>query len=102
MSSSEDSPSSAAACGLAPAGQYRNLFVFAACTGLQYLAAPILYVGITQANLCERLGANTRVANLPATFYFAMTAMPALIVWLFPHVRHLKRVLSVCYAVMAV
>lgn len=89
-------------CPLPLSAQYRNLFVFAACTGLQYLAAPVLYVGITQADLCKLLGANTRVANLPATFYFAMTAMPALIVWLFPHVRHLRRVLSVCYAAMSV
>ena len=82
--------------------QYRNLFVFAACTGLQYLAAPVLYVGITQASLCQRLGTDARVANLPATFYFAMTAMPALIAWLFPHVRHLKLMLCLCYAAVAV
>src|SRR6476660_4740207 len=102
MTSPDETSPTGATCGLPLAAQHRNLFVFAACTGLQYLAAPILYVGITQANLCERLGANTRVANLPATFYFAMTAMPALIVWLFPYVRHLKRVLAVSYALMAV
>lgn len=90
-----------ATCPLPPAAQYRNLFVFAACTGLQYLAAPVMYVGITQASLCERLGADARVSNLPATFYFAMTAMPALIVWLFPHVRHLKSTLCLCYAIVA-
>ncbi|MFO1093589.1 MAG: hypothetical protein U0992_09790 [Planctomycetaceae bacterium] len=88
-------------CGLPLSAQQRNLFVFAACTGLQYLAAPVLYVGITQASLCQRLGTDARVANLPATFYFAMTAMPALIAWLLPHVRHLKRTLSLCYAAVA-
>lgn len=90
------------ACPLPPAAQYRNLFVFAACIGLQYLSAPVLYVGITQASLCQRLGTDNRVANLPATFFFAMTAMPALIAWLFPHVRQLKPVLSLSYAAMAV
>ena len=89
-------------CPLPVRAQYRNLFVFAACTGLQYLTAPVLYVGITQASLCDRLGADARVANLPATFFFAMTAMPALIAWLFPHVRYLKRLLCLSYAVIAV
>ena len=89
-------------CPLPVHAQYRNLFVFAACTGLQYLTAPVLYVGITQASLCGRLGTDARVANLPATFFFAMTAMPALIAWLFPQVRHLKRMLCLSYAVIAV
>ena len=81
MSSHDETPA-INTCPLPASAQYRNLFVFAACTGLQYLAAPVMYVGITQASLCQRLGTDTRVANLPATFYFAMTAMPALIVWL--------------------
>lgn len=88
-------------CPLPVSAQWRNMLLFAACTGLQYLAAPVLYVGITQASLCDRLGTDAKVANLPATFYFAMTAMPALIAWLFPAVRHLKRVLSLCYASIA-
>ena len=99
--SSPDATSTAGICPLPASAQYRNLFVFAACTGLQYLAAPVMYVGITQASLCDKLGADARVANLPATFYFAMTAMPALIVWLFPHVRHLKWTLCLCYAAVA-
>ncbi|HCK52798.1 MAG TPA: hypothetical protein DIC23_06240, partial [Planctomycetaceae bacterium] len=63
-------------CPLAKPVQLRNLVLFALCTGMQYLAAPVLYVGITQASLCEKLGADARVANLPATLYFAFTAMP--------------------------
>ena len=35
------------------------------------------YVGITQASLCNKLGADARTANLPGTLFFAMTAMPA-------------------------
>ncbi len=49
----------------------------------------------------DRLGANARTANLPATLYFAMTAMPALIAWLSPRVSSLKRNLSLCYAITA-
>ncbi len=76
--------------------------MFAACTGLQYLAAPVMYVGITQASLCNGWGPTRASRTCPATFYFAMTAMPALIVWLFPHVRHLKWTLCQCYAAIAV
>ena len=46
-------------CPLGWPEQRRNLILFACCTGLQYLAAPVLYVGITQASLCDRLGADT-------------------------------------------
>lgn len=71
--------------------------MFAVCTGTQYLAAPILYVGITQASLCDRLGADARTGNLPGTLFFAMTAMPALLAWLSPKVASLRRNLSLCY-----
>ena len=84
--------------GLQWAQQRRNLVLFALCTGMQYLAAPVLYVGITQASLCDKLGADTRMANLPGTLFFAMTAVPALIAWVSPQVSTLKRNLSLCYA----
>lgn len=92
---------SKATCPLVWPEQRRNLVLFACCTGLQYLAAPVLYVGITQAALCERLGASTRVANLPATLFFAMTAVPALIAWLSPQASAVKRNLFLCYAIAA-
>ena len=107
MNVSDDSqPSDAdaapsARCPLDWPRQRRNMVLFASCTGLQYLAAPVLYVGITQASLCERLGADARVSNLPGTLFFAMTAMPALIVWLFPYASYLKRNLVICYSVTA-
>ena len=87
---------------LSRAKQRQNLVLFALCTGLQYLAAPVLYVGITQASLCDRLGASAKVANLPATFFFALTVMPAVAAWMFPRVSQLKRNLSICYAANAV
>ena len=85
-------------CPLPWSAQRRNMILFAACTGMQYLAAPVLYVGITQASLCKHLGASVRSANLPGTLFFAMTAMPALIAWLSPGVSTLKRNLGLCYA----
>ena len=89
------------ACPLSWPEQRRNLVLFASCTGMQYLAAPALYVGITQAPLCKTLGADTRTANLPATLFFAMTAMPAILAWLSPRVASLKRNLMLCYATSA-
>ncbi|MGE3780046.1 MAG: hypothetical protein AB7F89_22855, partial [Pirellulaceae bacterium] len=93
--------SPAGTCPLSWPEQRRNLVVFALCTGMQYLAAPVLYVGITQASLCHKLGADARTANLPGTLFFAMTAMPALIAWLSPSGHVLKRNLSLCYAICA-
>ncbi len=93
-----DSP---ATCPLTWPEQRRNLILFAACTGTQYLAAPVLYVGITQAALCDRLGADARTSNLPATLFFAMTATPALFAWLSPGVSSLKRNLSLFYSTSA-
>ncbi len=91
-----------ASCALSWPEQRRNLILFAVCTGMQYLAAPVLYVGITQSALCEKLGADARVANLPATLYFAMTAMPVLWAWLSPQVSAVRRNLALCYALSGV
>ncbi|MEZ6054529.1 MAG: hypothetical protein R3C02_24595 [Planctomycetaceae bacterium] len=43
-------------CPLSLPQQKRNLLLFASCTGLQYFAAPVLYIGVTQAALCDRPG----------------------------------------------
>ncbi|WP_010584343.1 hypothetical protein [Schlesneria paludicola] len=100
------SPSPAAdplqTCSLTWPAQRWNLLLFAACTGMQYLAAPVLYVGITQASLCDHLGADARTSNLPGTLYFAMTAMPAVIAWMSPRVSSLKRNLCLLYGISAV
>ena len=89
-------------CPLSPRVQLANLVLFALCTGMQYLAAPVLYVGITQASLCKVLGADARVSNLPATMFFALTAVVVLVAWLSPGIRSLRRNLSICYASTAV
>ncbi len=99
---SESASSTANRCPLSWPEQRWNLILFALCTGTQYLAAPVLYVGITQASLCNRLGADARTSNLPGTLFFAMTAMPALIAWLSPRVSALKRNLGLCYGTSAV
>ena len=65
------------ACPLSWPEQRRNLILFASCTGMQYLAAPVLYVGITQAALCERLEADTRTSNLPNRAWRHPSPVPA-------------------------
>lgn len=84
-------------CPLPWPAQRRNLTVFALCTGMQYLAAPLLYVGVTQGALGRRLEADTRSANLSQTLFHAMMAVPAIIAWLSPRASVLKRNLSLCY-----
>ena len=99
--SDESASPAAKQCPLSWPDQRWNLILFALCTGMQYLAAPVLYVGITQASLCNRLGADARTSNLPGTLYFAMTAMPAVIAWMSPRVSALKRNLGLCYLACA-
>jgi len=50
-----------------------------------YFAAPVLYVGIVQAALCDKLGATRAVANLPASTYSLGQIAPLLFSWLIPH-----------------
>ena len=46
---------------------------------LVYLAAPVIYVGVVQAALCDKLGANATVANLPATAFFLGIIYPNIV-----------------------
>lgn len=88
-------------CPLTWPQQRRNLVLFALGIGMNYLAAPVLYVGITQSSLVDKLGGSTKTANLPATIFFAMTAIPALYAWMWPGVAALKRNLTICYSLCA-
>ena len=53
-----------------------NIAIYVGATWLQYLAAPVLYVGITQAALCHELGGSAAISNLPNSASFWMTALP--------------------------
>ena len=84
-----------------PAAQRRNLLLFASCVAMQYLAAPVIYVGITQSSLLDKLGANATIANLPAASFFVMATLVALVAWYKPRVVDLKPVLVWCYLLAA-
>ncbi len=88
-------------CPLPRHQQIRNLVLFAACTSLQYLAAPVGYVGLTQASLCRELKASDAVANLPGSVYLALTFSPVIFAWLIPYISWLKRNLVICYGTAA-
>jgi len=99
MASSDPNPANE--CSLDGTAQTRNLLLFAGCTALQYLAAPIGYVTV-QASLCKLLGADDATANLPQSVYLALTFAPVIFAWLVPYVGWLKRNLVMCYGTAAV
>ncbi len=63
----------------------KNSRVFAASNMLIYFASPVVYVGIVQAALCDKLGASATVANLPASAYFFGFFAPVLLAWIIPY-----------------
>jgi len=82
--------------------QTRNMLIYAGNITLLYLAAPVVYIGIVQAVLCQKLGASAAVANLPASLYLAVAALPVLFAWYLPYVRLLRRVVVGGYAIIAI
>ena len=95
-------PAPADDCPLSAREQTQNLVIYSINVTLIYVGAPVLYVGITQASLCEKLDASKTVSNLPSTLYFWMTVLPLVVAWYFCAVRHLKPVLVTCYVTAAV
>jgi len=67
---------------------------------LIYLAAPVLYVGVIQAALCDKLGASAAVANFPATGYFMGSFAPIIFACFIPH-RWDRRLVVLTGALMA-
>lgn len=96
-----DVPPAASDCPLPAHEQTQNLILYSVNVTLIYIGAPVLYVGITQASLCEKLNASKTVSNLPSTLYFWMTLCPLFVAWYFCAVRQLKPVLVACYLTAA-
>ena len=70
---------------LTPRMERRNQFVFIGANLLILLAAPIIYVGVVQAALCQRLGASASVANLPSAAYLLGQLAPFFLSSVVPH-----------------
>lgn len=61
-----------------------NALIFALSHALIYLGAPVIYVGVVHAALCDQLGASATIANLPASAYFFGFFAPPLLSWMIP------------------
>lgn len=99
-------PASAAAgvlttVALPAATQTRNLLLFAGCVGMQYLAAPVLYVGSTHAALLDKLGTSGSFANAPEVLYIAFLFSPLIVNSIFTDQRWLKPLLTTAYLLNA-
>ena len=72
---------------LTPAMERRNGVLFFCSYVLIYLAAPVTYIGIVQAALCDKLGASYAVASLPASLHLLGGLGPLICSWLIPYRR---------------
>ena len=88
-------------CPLDDRQQKRNMLLFAANTSLIYLGGSVVYVGITEAALCQKLGTSAAMANLPATAFGFGSLVPVFVAWYFPSVRMLKPLLAISYVLTA-
>ena len=76
-----------------PEADRKNGLIFIAHNGLLYFAAPVVYVGVVQAALADKLGASTTVANRPTSAYLLGALAPLILSFVLPH--RLVRVTSV-------
>ncbi len=67
------------------ANDRRNGLLFGASNLLVYFAAPVVYIGVVQAALCDKLGASATLANLPVSAYMLGALMPFVLSWIVPH-----------------
>jgi len=70
---------------LSPQDDRHNGWVFTLCYALIFFAAPVIYVGVVQASLLDKLGASAAVANLPASTYMFGQIAPLFFSWLVPY-----------------
>jgi MFS family permease len=70
-----------------PGMERSNGFIFSGATLFTFLAAPVIYVGVVQAALCQRLGASADIANLPGATFLLGNFAPFLLSAIVPH-RH--------------
>jgi MFS family permease len=62
-----------------------NGWIFFVSYVLVYLAAPVIYIDVVQAALCDKLGASTTLANLPASAYLFGSFAPLILSWKVPY-----------------
>jgi MFS family permease len=70
---------------LGPALDRHNGIIFASTYLFIFFAAPVIYIGVVQAALCNKLGASATVANLPTSAYLFGAFASFVLSWLMPH-----------------
>ncbi|HZT30180.1 MAG TPA: MFS transporter [Bryobacteraceae bacterium] len=70
---------------ITPAMNRRNGLLYLLMYLLIYLAAPVSYIGVVQAALCDKLGSNATIANLPSATYLLGGFAPLLLSLTVPH-----------------
>ena len=88
-------------CPLSDREQSYNIVLYGLTWGMIYLAAPVLYVGLTQASLLKQLGYSNTICNLPSSIYMWFAPTAVIMAWLFPYVKLLKPIVAVGYAISA-
>ena len=88
-------------CPLTPRQQLRNVWLYSFNVAMTYFAAPVMYVGVLQSALCKHLEKSDDIANLPGSAYLWATPIPVLIIWYFPQVRALKKMMVASYLLEA-
>jgi MFS family permease len=90
----------AASPEIGPANHRQNQLIFLLSNVLIYFAAPVTYVGVVQAGLCDRLGASATIANLPSSAYLIGYLSPIFLSWLVPKSMD-RAVLVISYTLMS-
>src|SRR3954453_15212682 len=89
-----DVPSNSPPETIKPEQRVRNMACFAAIICLGYLSAPVQYVDVIHAALCNKLGASKTIANLPTAVGAFFGLVPLVIAWLLPQTRWLRPVVA--------
>lgn len=86
---------------ITPAMDRRNGILFLLSWQLQFLGAPVIFVGVVQAALCDKLGAGPTIANLPTSAFLLGSIAPFFLAWRLP-LRYEPTVIVVSNAVSAI
>ena len=79
----------------------KNSLLFFWTIFFSYIAGPVLFVGVTQAALCDKLGASATVSTLPAASFFLGSIGPIFFASFVSH-RWDRRLTVISAAIMAV
>jgi len=77
---------------ISPHVERKNAAYFVLAVSMTYLAAPVTYVGVVQAALCDQLGASATLSNLPSVLFVFGGIAPLFLSSIVPY--RLERMIS--------